>query len=53
MNLLLCPARQRSSKLSSMRATGYFHKNSYKNSRMSEIAAEAGISKSLLFHYFH
>lgn len=26
--------------------------NSYKKSPMSEIAAEAGISKSLLFHYF-
>ncbi len=30
-----------------------FSENSYKNSPMSEIAAEAGISKSLLFHYFH
>ena len=30
-----------------------FSRNSYKNSPMSEIAAEAGISKSLLFHYFH
>lgn len=30
-----------------------FSQNSYKNSPMSEIAAEAGISKSLLFHYFH
>ena len=29
-----------------------FAHNSYKNSPMSEIAAEAGISKSLLFHYF-
>ena len=29
-----------------------FSQNSYKNSPMSEIAAEAGISKSLLFHYF-
>jgi len=29
-----------------------FSSNSYKNSPMSEIAAEAGISKSLLFHYF-
>ena len=29
-----------------------FSRNSYKNSPMSEIAAEAGISKSLLFHYF-
>lgn len=29
-----------------------FSKNSYKNSPMSEIAAAAGISKSLLFHYF-
>ena len=28
-----------------------FSQNSYKNSPMSEIAAEAGISKSLLFHY--
>lgn len=30
-----------------------FSQNSYKNSPMSEVAAEAGISKSLLFHYFH
>lgn len=30
-----------------------FSRNSYKNSPMSEIAAAAGISKSLLFHYFH
>lgn len=30
-----------------------FSQNSYKNSPMSAIAAEAGISKSLLFHYFH
>lgn len=30
-----------------------FSQNSYKKSPMSEIAAEAGISKSLLFHYFH
>lgn len=29
-----------------------FSKNSYKKSPVSEIAAEAGISKSLLFHYF-
>lgn len=29
-----------------------FSQNSYKNSPMSEIAGEAGISKSLLFHYF-
>lgn len=29
-----------------------FSQNSYKNSPMSEIAQEAGISKSLLFHYF-
>lgn len=29
-----------------------FAQNSYKKSPMSEIAAEAGISKSLLFHYF-
>lgn len=29
-----------------------FSQNSYRNSPMSEIAAEAGISKSLLFHYF-
>lgn len=29
-----------------------FSRNSYKNSPMSEIAADAGISKSLLFHYF-
>ena len=30
-----------------------FSQNTYKNSPMSEIAASAGISKSLLFHYFH
>ena len=30
-----------------------FSQNSYKNSPMSEIADGAGISKSLLFHYFH
>ena len=30
-----------------------FSQNSYKNSPMSEIAAAAGISKSLLFHYFN
>lgn len=30
-----------------------FSKNSYKKSPMSEIAQSAGISKSLLFHYFH
>lgn len=30
-----------------------FSQNSYKKSPMSEIAQEAGISKSLLFHYFH
>lgn len=29
-----------------------FSKNSYKKSPVSEIADEAGISKSLLFHYF-
>lgn len=29
-----------------------FSQNSYKHSPMSEIAAAAGISKSLLFHYF-
>lgn len=29
-----------------------FSENSYRKSPMSEIAAEAGISKSLLFHYF-
>lgn len=29
-----------------------FSHNSYKKSPVSEIAAEAGISKSLLFHYF-
>ncbi len=36
-------------------SAGYrvFSQNSYKHSPMSEIAAEAGISKSLLFHYFH
>lgn len=31
---------------------GVFAGNSYKNSPMSEIAQAAGISKSLLFHYF-
>lgn len=30
-----------------------FSQNTYKNSPMREIAEEAGISKSLLFHYFH
>ena len=30
-----------------------FSRNSYKNSPMSEIAGAAGISKALLFHYFH
>lgn len=30
-----------------------FSQNTYKKSPMSEIAAAAGISKSLLFHYFH
>lgn len=30
-----------------------FAKNEYKKAPMSEIAAAAGISKSLLFHYFH
>lgn len=30
-----------------------FSQNSYRKSPVSEIAAEAGISKSLLFHYFH
>ena len=30
-----------------------FSQNSYKKSPMSEIADAAGISKSLLFHYFH
>lgn len=30
-----------------------FSRNSYKKSPVGEIAAEAGISKSLLFHYFH
>ena len=29
-----------------------FSKNTYKKSPVSEIAAEAGISKSLLFYYF-
>ena len=29
-----------------------FSQNTYRKSPMSEIAAEAGISKSLLFHYF-
>ena len=28
-----------------------FSQNSYRKSPMSEIAVEAGISKSLLFHY--
>lgn len=30
-----------------------FATNQYKKAQTSEIAAEAGISKSLLFHYFH
>ena len=30
-----------------------FSRNTYKKSPMSEIAEAAGISKSLLFHYFH
>ncbi len=30
-----------------------FSQNCYKKSPMSEIAAAAGISKALLFHYFH
>ncbi|MDD6315866.1 MAG: TetR/AcrR family transcriptional regulator [Clostridia bacterium] len=30
-----------------------FSENSYKKSPMREIAEEAGISKALLFHYFH
>ncbi len=30
-----------------------FSQNTYKNSPMREIAETAGISKSLLFHYFH
>lgn len=30
-----------------------FSQNSYKKSPVSEIADAAGISKSLLFHYFH
>ena len=30
-----------------------FSKNTYKKSPVSEIADSAGISKSLLFHYFH
>lgn len=30
-----------------------FSQNTYKKSPMQEIADEAGISKSLLFHYFH
>lgn len=30
-----------------------FSQNSYKKSPMSEIAEAAGISKALLFHYFH
>lgn len=30
-----------------------FSQNSYRKSPMQEIADEAGISKSLLFHYFH
>ncbi|MDD6211555.1 MAG: TetR/AcrR family transcriptional regulator [Clostridiales bacterium] len=30
-----------------------FSQNTYKNSPMSEIAEAAGISKSLLFHYFY
>ena len=30
-----------------------FSENSYKKSPVSQVAEEAGISKSLLFHYFH
>ena len=30
-----------------------FSRNTYKKSPMSEIADAAGISKALLFHYFH
>ena len=30
-----------------------FATNQYRKAPTSEIAAEAGISKSLLFHYFH
>ena len=30
-----------------------FATNQYKKAPTSEIVAEAGISKSLLFHYFH
>ncbi len=30
-----------------------FSRNAYRNSPMSEIAEAAGISKFLLFHYFH
>ena len=30
-----------------------FSQNAYQNSPMSQIAEAAGISKSLLFHYFH
>lgn len=30
-----------------------FSQNTYKKSPMSEIAEAAGISKALLFHYFH
>ena len=30
-----------------------FATNQYKNAPTSEIAAETGISKTLLFHYFH
>lgn len=30
-----------------------FSQNSYKHSPMQEVADEAGISKALLFHYFH
>ena len=42
-------------KQQAMLNAGYrvFSRNSYKNSPMSEIADAAGISKSLLFHYFH
>ena len=41
-------------KRSSIISAGFrvFSQYSYKNSPMSEIAAEAGISKSLLFYYF-
>lgn len=45
------PAEKRQRMLNA--AYRFFSQNSYKHSPMQEIADAAGISKSLLFHYFH